>query len=178
MGVIRRNRPSTAFGAGWKSTGRCGQLCHSFRRPLRTDAMSEDSRMSSKTSSPLSSAVGEWINTLRDQWLGEPSQPLHPVVRCILVFLGSVIFFSVYASFVFISPPGSRSVIFLQALGLPMALGILICIPALIIAFVAGWRNERHGPIRLFLTGIVVPAVVSLILWQSLRPWLGMNVDG
>lgn len=164
---------------------RCSGKCWAFTLIvsvwLRTVTMY--SRRTSRQS-PFGSALAEWINTLRGQWLSKPSKPLRPITRYFLALTGSLTFFLIHIFFLFFEGlsdlSGQRNTPFIlnaQFANLAIALGIIAVFPAAIIALIASWANERHGPVRLFLTGVILPALTSLIIWISVSRWVDMTTS-
>ena len=94
--------------------------------------------------------------------MGQVDPPLKPIQKFLCVLAGSLAFFMVYVFILIYSDPSQAEVVILGFGGLRVGLSVLV--PALIIAWIVSWRNQRHGPVRLFLTGVILPALVSVVL--------------
>lgn len=102
--------------------------------------------------------------------MGKAEPPLKPMQKFLCALGGALTFFVVSFFGWTITIPGLTSLVFL-GFGVFMV-ALAVSIPALFISWVISWRNERHGPIRLFLTGIILPALASVIIRVSLFPWM------
>ena len=105
--------------------------------------------------------------------MGQVEPALNSIQKFLCVLAGSLSFFMVYVFILVFLDPSQADVVVLGFGGLRV--GFFVLVPALIIAWIVSWRNQRHGPVRLFLTGIILPALVSVVLRVAWIPWFEFN---
>ena len=107
--------------------------------------------------------------------MGKVDPPLGALPKFFCVLAGTVTFFTV-SFFVLLTMDPVRAEWALRQTG-ALFVVVMVSIPALVVASIVSWRNKRHGPVRLFLTGIILPALVSVIIRAALVPWMGVGHD-
>ena len=120
----------------------------------------------SAKSESVGTEVAEWLRDLRGQWLKPIEKPLSKTKRFFFGFAGSLTFFG------YVVPTtgmmeSNRIVVYgfdaIQDL-LPY---VFVLLPSLWFGYLVSWSESRFGPIRIYLAGLILPTIVSLLTMRA-----------
>jgi len=137
-------------------------------------------------SGPVSYAFSDIVRHLTSHWLdGQPIRWSWPKpIQFFLSFLGSITLFAIMVMALFLSWPKDRLLdegLSIQGGGDDLELFatfpvivipviVVSCIFSLIITIV----DRKHGPIRLYLGGFLLPYFVGTLIAWLIKSWLGL----
>ena len=119
----------------------------------------------------INGEVAKWIEVLRQQWLGPVNLEWKFSARFLCAFVGSLTVFGTAIPFriaddiqrVLFDPLFNVSFLFVL---IP-----LIVIPSAWFAWLVSWKDFGHGPVRLYLSAIILP----ILVWSIISKALGIN---
>ena len=109
-----------------------------------------------------SDIIAEFLDAVYRTYFEAMDEPLPALRRGLVVFLGAATFAG--ASFAVVGGAAELSYVFERAFGpgYTPSIGVYVSVTAVIAAFFA-WlvvtANTRHGPVRLYVSGISLPAL-------------------
>ena len=122
----------------------------------------------------LNEELAEWVAELRNLWSGKIEDPLSHLKRFFYAFIGAFtfFFFLVILRLQEIPSPAENLVerrdpisqlISDPAFVFVVSFGLIIII-SLWVAWLVSWREQPYSPLRLYLSGLTFPALVSFAL--------------
>ena len=136
-------------------------------KETRSQPGPEQSSNCSYSNRSFSEERAEWVKSIREHWFHESEEVWSRYRQFVFTFLGALTFFVI----VFISSlvGGSlQSQIPLFATTLIYSGGLIISLPMFFGALLA-WREKKTNPIRLYLSGVALPAFVMSIAFFPYR---------
>lgn len=126
---------------------------------------------SSRGATPtVNQALGNWLQTLKDQWFAAAPEILAWPRRMLYSYCGSLFwaffFFLSYDSNPLLQTPSALRAFLLD----PDAQVIALTVVPFFFAWLVSWPKRRYTPTRLFLGGLLLPtAAVSIVSLSLIR---------
>lgn len=118
-------------------------------------------------------ALGGWLVQLRDQWFAPVNPPLSIWRRFIYAFMGSF-FWVMYLAFANLdtsATPALLNPLVIVPADPSLRVLVFVVVP-LVFAWLVSWPTRPYSPTRLFLGGLLLPALATAIARFSLLEWL------
>lgn len=123
----------------------------------------------------INHALGGWLTQLREQWFAAVDPPLSLWRRFLYALFGSL-FWVAYLTITNIASSESFGSQIAAAMAVvigdpAIVAGLFIFVPG-VFAWLVSWPYRPYSPTRLFLGGLILPALATAIVRFSLLEWL------
>lgn len=124
----------------------------------------------------INQALGAWLAELQEQWFAPVHPPLGLWRRFLYAFAGAF-FWAVYVTVLIVSQdamPEVPDIPLFPAFEIEnreVATIAIVGIPA-VFAWLVSWPNRPYSPTRLFLGGLLLPALATALARLSLLEWV------
>ena len=142
---------------------------------MNVSVESDSERSCCKESSGFGSELGKLLRKLRRNWFSKMDEPWPSSKRFAVALCGAMTYVLAFA--VTVTERAFFLVLDSNTPAVLMTFSLAIAVTAAFFAWMVSFRQTRAGPVRLYLAGLALPALVTLILGFSL-PGFDLAVPG